>query len=60
MDMTTAQWRKSSYRNPGGPQCVKVAELRGMAAVRDTQNRELGHLTFQSTELSHLLSTLQH
>ena len=59
MDMTTAQWRKSSYSNPDGPQCVEVADLPGMTAVRDTQNRELGSLSFQSSEWAHLLNTVQ-
>ena len=59
MGMTTAQWRKSSYSNPDGPQCVEVADLPGMTAVRDTQNRELGALSFQSSEWAHLLNTVQ-
>ncbi|WP_083926746.1 DUF397 domain-containing protein [Nocardiopsis valliformis] len=59
MDMTTAQWRKSSYSNPDGPQCVEVADLPGSTAVRDTQHRELGYLSFQSAEWANLLNTLQ-
>ena len=59
MDMTAAQWRKSSYSNPDGPQCVEVADLPGRTAVRDTQHREHGYLAFQSTEWSSLLNTLK-
>lgn len=58
MDMDTARWRKSSYSNPDGPQCVEVAEGRSVL-VRDTQNRGLGHLTFTSPEWTGLLNTLK-
>ncbi|WP_435111385.1 DUF397 domain-containing protein [Nocardiopsis synnemataformans] len=53
------RWRKSSYSNPDGPQCVEVADLPGETAVRDTQNRELGHLTFTTPEWTSLLNTLK-
>ncbi|MEV2274516.1 DUF397 domain-containing protein [Nocardiopsis sp. NPDC049922] len=59
MDVTTAQWRKSSYSNPDGPQCVEVADLPGVMAVRDTQNRGLGHLTYPSAEWTGLLAVLK-
>ncbi|MEU3307083.1 DUF397 domain-containing protein [Nocardiopsis sp. NPDC006832] len=49
---TTAQecvevacFRKSSYGG-SGDNCVEVADLPVGAAVRDTQNRHLGHLYF--------------
>lgn len=58
MDISAARWRKSSYSNPDGPQCVEVAELGGETAVRDTQNRGRGHLTYPRTEWAALLATL--
>lgn len=42
----TLIFRKSSYSGGGHENCVEVADLPNGAAVRDTQNRELGHLTF--------------
>ncbi|MFJ9556318.1 DUF397 domain-containing protein [Nocardiopsis sp. NPDC101807] len=60
--MTTStphlNFRKSSYSNPQN--CVEVADLPGAAAVRDTQYRELGHLTFGAAEWAALLSTAIH
>lgn len=59
MDINAAQWRKSSYSNPDGPQCVEVADLTSETAVRDTQNRPLGHLSYPTDEWAGLLSTLK-
>lgn len=42
---TDLYFRKSSYSG-SGDNCVEVADLLDGAAVRDTQNRDLGHLTF--------------
>ncbi|ASU81588.1 DUF397 domain-containing protein [Nocardiopsis gilva YIM 90087] len=43
-------FRKSSYSGARTQDCVEVADLPGGAAVRDTQNRRLGHLTFDAAE----------
>jgi hypothetical protein len=41
MDLTSAQWRKSSYSGNGGATCVEVASnLPGIVAVRDSKDRE--------------------
>ncbi|MFL1379505.1 DUF397 domain-containing protein [Nocardiopsis protaetiae] len=46
MYSSTLAFRKSSYSG-SGDNCVEVADLpTGGAVVRDTQNRELGHLSF--------------
>ncbi|MET9794752.1 DUF397 domain-containing protein [Nocardiopsis alba] len=56
--MTTAgEWHKSTY-SPNGSNCVEAREHSGGADVRDTQNRELGHLSFKSTEWSALLGVV--
>ena len=47
-------FRKSSYSQPTG-NCVEVAALLDGAAVRDTQNREAGHLSYPSAEWVALL-----
>ncbi|WP_223830416.1 DUF397 domain-containing protein [Nocardiopsis quinghaiensis] len=52
-------WHKSSYSGGGGGNCVEVAEGQDETRVRDTQHRELGHLTFTSPEWAGLLTTLK-
>lgn len=44
-------WRKSSYSGDRS-NCVEVADARSSAAVRDSQNPELGYLSFSSAERS--------
>lgn len=50
-------FRKSSYSQPQGGNCVEVADLPGASAVRDTQNRQAGHLLFPGAEWTALLSS---
>ncbi|WP_017568758.1 DUF397 domain-containing protein [Nocardiopsis halotolerans] len=50
------EWHKSSYSNDGA-HCVEVGEGRD-TLVRDSQNRELGHLGFERREWTSLLSPL--
>jgi hypothetical protein len=51
-------FRKSSYSGARTQDCVEVADTPGLSAVRDTQNREAGHLAFPSAEwAAALLST---
>jgi len=39
MDLTRAEWRKSSYSGGNGGTCVEVARnLPGIVAVRDSKN----------------------
>ncbi|MFL1377394.1 MULTISPECIES: DUF397 domain-containing protein [unclassified Nocardiopsis] len=45
----TPEWHKSSYSS-GNNECVEVREHVAGTDVRDTQNREAGHLTFASSE----------
>jgi len=49
-------FRKSSYSGTGN-NCVEVADVPGASAVRDTQNRDAGHLLFPDAEWAALLST---
>jgi hypothetical protein len=42
-------WRKSSYSGGSNTQCVEVAPLNQTIGVRDTKNRENGHLTVPRT-----------
>lgn len=42
-------WRKSTYSESASAQCVEVAPAAGAVGVRDTKNRELGHLAVSRT-----------
>ena len=46
-----SEFRKSSY-SPDGNTCVEMSECRCGAAVRDSQNPELGCLSFNPSEWS--------
>jgi hypothetical protein len=49
MDLTSAQWRKSSYSGNGGPTCVEVARnLPEIVAVRDSKDAAGPSLTVPS------------
>ncbi|MFC7840448.1 DUF397 domain-containing protein [Streptomyces sp. NPDC057382] len=38
LDLTRVQWRRSTYSGSSGGECVEVAELRSVIAVRDSKN----------------------
>jgi hypothetical protein len=46
MDLIEAQWRKSSHSTDNGGDCVELASLPGIVAVRDSKNPEAGALVF--------------
>jgi hypothetical protein len=51
MDLTNAQWRKSSFSGGNGGGCVEVAgNLPGIVAVRDSKDREGPALVFTPGE----------
>ncbi|NKY96385.1 DUF397 domain-containing protein [Nocardiopsis alborubida] len=54
-----SDWHKSSHSSGVNNDCVEVAEGWTETLVRDTQNRELGHLAFTAPEWTSLLSTLK-
>ena len=43
-DLAAATWRKASKSNTNG-NCVEIARAGGVAGVRDSKDREAGHLT---------------
>jgi hypothetical protein len=50
-NLTGAQWRKSSYSNGNGGDCVEVADLPGGGlAVRDSKSRTGPALMFTATQ----------
>jgi Domain of unknown function (DUF397) len=47
VDVTRAEWRKSSYSSANGGQCVEVARnLPGVVAVRDSKDPDGPKLMF--------------
>ncbi|MDA2805646.1 DUF397 domain-containing protein [Nocardiopsis suaedae] len=51
-------WHKSSYSGGVHQDCVEVAEG-PTTAVRDTRNRDLGHLSFPASEWAALLHVIR-
>jgi hypothetical protein len=51
MDLTGAQWRKSSWSGNNGGNCVEVARnLQGVVAVRDSKDPQGPKLVFTAAE----------
>ncbi|MCX5558514.1 DUF397 domain-containing protein [Streptomyces sp. NBC_00038] len=60
-DLNTARWRKSSYSNGDGGNCVEVAPgLPGVIPVRDSKSQTGPVLLFSATAWTPFLSTLKH
>ena len=57
MDLTGAQWRKSTRSGGNGGDCVEVANnLPGVVLVRDTKNRDGGTLAFTPTSWANFVN----
>ncbi|WP_017591403.1 DUF397 domain-containing protein [Nocardiopsis potens] len=52
-------WKKSSYSHGNGGACVEVAEAPQAVKMRDTQNRERGHLAFPRAEWQGFLDSVK-
>lgn len=52
-------WHKSSYSG-GNNECLEAREHQAGADVRDTQHRELGHLSFTRAEWNAFVETTLH
>jgi hypothetical protein len=60
MDLTTAKWRKSSYSNANGGQCVEVARnLPGAVAVRDSKDPKGPKLSFEPDQWAVFISGIK-
>jgi hypothetical protein len=60
MDLTTAQWRKSSYSGTNGGNCVEAAlNLPGIVAVRDSKNPEGEALSLTFRQWQMLLASIR-
>lgn len=49
VDLRAATWRKSSHSGGANTNCIEVAPLPQAVGVRDTKNRDAGHLTVPRT-----------
>ena len=47
MDMSSAVWRKSSYSGANGGNCIEIATMARMVAVRDSKDPKGPVLRFQ-------------
>ncbi|MEB3371141.1 DUF397 domain-containing protein, partial [Saccharopolyspora mangrovi] len=59
MDLTNAQWRKSSHSVGEGSACVEVAFLDEDIAVRDSKSPDTGVLAFPAESWRRFLTSLE-
>ncbi|MGW0862595.1 DUF397 domain-containing protein [Streptomyces sp. NPDC002611] len=59
-DLTTAEWRKSSYSDGGASNCLEVADGHpGIVPVRDSKRSDGPVLTFASDSWASFLSQVK-
>ncbi|WTW93711.1 DUF397 domain-containing protein [Streptomycetaceae bacterium NBC_01309] len=59
-DLSARTWRKSTYSNGDGGQCVEVAEgFPGIVPVRDSKDVARGLLAFPASSWASLTSSLK-
>jgi hypothetical protein len=60
MELTRADWRKSTYSGSNGGNCVEVASnLPGIVAVRDSKDRSGPALAFTTEQWRAFVGNLQ-
>jgi hypothetical protein len=58
--MINRTWTKSTYTNQAGGECVECRTEEDRVLLRDTKNRERGHLSFPLNEWQALITAIQH
>ncbi|MFI6576668.1 DUF397 domain-containing protein [Nocardiopsis sp. NPDC050513] len=53
------EWHTSTYSSQGAHSCVEVNEMSHAVLVRDTENRDLGHLSFTPSAWSSFLGEVK-
>ncbi|MEU5833151.1 DUF397 domain-containing protein [Streptomyces diacarni] len=60
IDLSTATWRKSSYSNQDGGECVEVAaNIPALVPVRDSKTPDGPHLAFETAAWATFVSALR-
>ncbi|MEC4018202.1 DUF397 domain-containing protein [Streptomyces sp. H27-D2] len=60
IDLSAAAWRKSSYSNTDGGQCVEVADnFHAVVPVRDSKDPHGPALTFESAAWSSFVTAVR-
>jgi hypothetical protein len=59
VDLTTATWRKSTYSNGSGGNCVEAAATQGGPALRDSKNPDGPALLFSASQWQTFIQELQ-
>ncbi|MFA1540034.1 DUF397 domain-containing protein [Actinomadura monticuli] len=59
MDLSTAQWRKSSRSSSNGGDCVELARIDNTVAVRDSKDPDGPKLLLTPRALRHLGEALK-
>ncbi|MEW1656442.1 DUF397 domain-containing protein [Streptomyces sp. NPDC093707] len=59
-ELSTARWRKSSYSNPNGGNCVEISEdFPGIVPVRDSKNPDGPALVVPTASWTAFVQTLK-
>lgn len=59
-DLSAATWRKSSYSNPDGGNCVEIADnLPGLVPVRDSKNPDGPAILFPAGSWGAFIASLK-
>uniref|UniRef100_A0AAU3GS44 DUF397 domain-containing protein n=1 Tax=Streptomyces sp. NBC_01401 TaxID=2903854 RepID=A0AAU3GS44_9ACTN len=59
-DLSTAVWRKASYSNGDGGECVEIADgFPGLVPVRDSKTPDSAALTFSAVRWSQFVDALR-
>jgi hypothetical protein len=58
--MDNLTWRKSRRSSESGDNCVEVAAINGVVAIRDSKHPEAGHLAFSRASLLKAVMAADH
>jgi Domain of unknown function (DUF397) len=58
-DLSSATWRKSTRSAGGGSNCIEIAHLSGLIAIRDSKNSHGAMLIFSPAAFQHLADRLK-
>ncbi|WP_414507219.1 DUF397 domain-containing protein [Streptomyces sp. NEAU-L66] len=60
IDLSNITWRKSSYSNSDGGECIEVSDdLPGLTPVRDSKNPHGPALTFEASAWSSFVNAVK-